>query len=67
MIDVRYSVYRAKDELPLIICGTIPQCARTLGMTVGSFQSMASRQKHGKARSGLGKYRIVRENTEADA
>lgn len=61
MIDVRYSVYSAKDDLPLIIGGTIPQCAKTLGMTRASFETQASRQRRGLPRSGLSKYRIVRD------
>ena len=67
MIDVRYSVYSAKDGLPLIICGTIPQCARALGLTVASFNTQASRQRQGKKKGGTGKYRIIREETEAEA
>ena len=65
MIDVRYSVYSAKDGLPLIINGTIPQCARALGMTLNSFQTQASRQRHGKKKGGSRKYCIVREESEA--
>lgn len=66
MIDVRYSVYSAKDDLPLIICGTIPQCARVLGLTVGSFNTQASRQRHGRKKGGSRKWHIVREgNHEA--
>lgn len=67
MIDVRYSVYSAKDGLPLIICGTIPQCARAIGLTVNSFNTQASRQRYGRKKGGNRKYRIVREEMEAEA
>lgn len=59
MIDVRYSVYSAKDDLPLIIGGTIPQCAKALGITVATFKSQASRQRNGQPKSGISKHRII--------
>lgn len=67
MIDVRYSVYSAKDDLPLIISGTIPQCAKALGLTIASFQTQASKQRHGRGKDGSKrKWRIIRdEETEA--
>ena len=73
MIDVRYSVYSVKDDMPLIISGTIflatssPQCAKTLGLTIGSFQSQASKQRHGRGKDGSKrKYRIVRDETDME-
>lgn len=64
-MDVRYSVYGVKDDLPIIISGTIPQCAKALGLTIDSFYSQASKQRAGKHSAGSKrKYRIVRE--EAD-
>lgn len=63
MIDVRYSVYSAKDDLPLIISGTIPQCAKVLGLTINSFYSQASKQRYGRGKDGSKrKYRIVRDD-----
>lgn len=62
MIDVRYSVYSVKDDMPIIISGTIPQCANALGVTVGTFQTQASKQRHGRGNDGSKrKYRIARE------
>lgn len=67
MIDVRYSVYSVKDDMPLIISGTIPQCAKTLGLTISSFQTQASRQRHGRGKDGSKrKYRIVRDETDME-
>lgn len=67
MIDVRYSVYDVKTDLPIAINATIPQCAKALNLTVGSFQSMASRQKYNRRRNGSQrKYRIVREGDETE-
>lgn len=64
-MDVRYSVYRVKDDTPIVIFGTIPQCAKALGLTIDSFYSQASKQRSGKYSAGSKrKYRIVRE--EAD-
>ena len=61
-MDVRYSVYGVKDDLPIIISGTIPQCAKALGLTIDSFYSQASKQRSGKYSAGSKrKYRIVRE------
>lgn len=62
MIDVRYSVYSVKTDLPLIINGTIPQCAKVLGLTINSFYSQASKQRHGRGKDGsVHKYRIIRD------
>lgn len=67
MIDVRYSVYSVKDDMPLIIGGTIPQCAKALGLTVGSFQSQASKQRNGRGKDGSKrKYRIVRDESDVE-
>lgn len=68
MIDVRYSVYRVKDDMPVIIGGTILQCAKACGMTVASFKSAASRQRHGRPKNGSKRnYRIYRDDPEDDA
>lgn len=62
MIDVRYSVYSVITDLPLIINATIPQCAKMLGLTVNSFNSQASKQRHGRGKDGSKhKYRIIRD------
>lgn len=65
MMDVRYSVYNVKDDMPLIISGTIPQCAKVLGLTVNSFQSQASKQRHNRGKDGSKrKYRIIRDGED---
>ena len=67
MIDVRYSIYDVRTDLPIVINATIPQCAKALGLTIGSFYSMASRQKNGRGRDGSKrKYRIVREEEDGE-
>jgi hypothetical protein len=33
--------------MPIIIAGTIEECAKTLGIKVESFKQMSSRQRHG--------------------
>lgn len=64
-MDVRYSVYSVKDDLPLIVNGTIPQCAKVLGLTVNSFNSQASKQRHRRGKDGSKrKYRIVRDEEQ---
>ena len=65
MCDVRYSVYRVSDDLPIIIGGTIPQCAHAIGLTVNSFQSQASKQRHKRGNDGSKrKYLIIRDSPE---
>lgn len=59
MTDVRYSVYRAKDDQPIIIGGTIPQCAKVLGLTIGSFMTQASKQRHGRGKDGSKRKHII--------
>jgi hypothetical protein len=63
MYDVRYSVFKAKDDTPIIICGTGPQCEKAMGMTYDSFRVVASRYRNKEHKSGRKprKYRIVRE------
>lgn len=48
MNKVRYSVYRARDEMPVVIAGTIEECADALGIKMESFIKLASRQRHGR-------------------
>lgn len=64
MRDVRYSVYSAKDGLPLVLSGTSVQCAKALGLTLPSFYSQASRQRTGNGTGGKRKYIIVREEDD---
>lgn len=47
MNKVRYSVYSARDEMPIVIAGTIEECAEALGIKKESFKQIASRQRHG--------------------
>lgn len=60
-MDVRYSVYDALTDQPIIVAATTVRCAERLGLTLGSFLSMASRQRNGKRNDGSTKYRIIRE------
>lgn len=62
-MDVRYSVYRVKDDFPIAIHETIPKCARAMGITVESFYTQASKQRNNKYSAGKKrKYRIIRES-----
>lgn len=61
-MDVRYSVYRKKDDFPIAIRATTVQCAKAMGIKTSSFNEMASRQRHGKiGTSREWKWEIVRE------
>jgi hypothetical protein len=61
-MDVRYSVYRKKDEFPVAINATIPQCAKAMGIKPSSFKEIVSRQRHGKiGTSREWKWEIIRE------
>ena len=42
-MDARYSVYRAKTDEPVLIHGTRLQCAKAMGVTLKSFDTIASR------------------------
>lgn len=65
MPDVRYSVYRIKDGLPVAIHANSLQCAKAMGITYGSFHSIASRQRHGKiGTSREWKWEIIREEED---
>jgi hypothetical protein len=46
-MGARYSVYRRKDDSPVIIHGTRIQCAKAMGISESSFDEYASRQRHG--------------------
>ena len=63
-MDVRYSVYSAKNDLPIIVYGTIPQCANAIGVKYETFKSYASRQRSGAKRAGKRKWIIVREKED---
>jgi hypothetical protein len=52
LAKVTYSVYNVKDDMPIIIAGTIEECAKALGIEVCSFKSAASRQRHGRRWNG---------------
>jgi hypothetical protein len=66
-MDIRYSVYSVKDDMPIVIAGTVPKCAKMLGLTIDSFYSQASKQRKGKYSAGSKrKYRIVREDDNKD-
>lgn len=63
---VRYSVYNPKDDMPIIISGTIEECAKALGIKRASFDAEASRQRHGIRYKGskLRKRIIVRDEID---
>lgn len=67
MTNVTYSVYNVKDEMPIIISGTVKECAKACGLKISSFKSMASRQRHGKPKNGSKrKYFIIRDDPMED-
>ena len=68
MYDIRYSVYDGKTDLPIIINGTIPQCAKVLGILPKTFKQQASRQRNMQYKyPNRIKYRIYREKQEDEA
>lgn len=48
----RYSVYRVRDEMPIIIYGTAKECAAALGIRMDSFFRQVSRSKEKKTNHG---------------
>lgn len=42
-----YSVYRKPDDTPVAIHKNRIQCATAMGVTIGSFDAIASRMRHG--------------------
>ena len=63
MSNAMYSVYRKKDDTPVIIHKNRVQCAAAMGVTIKSFDSLASRMRHGhKGR----KWEIVRHEEEEE-
>lgn len=64
-VERRYSVYRVKDDMPIIIYGTSQQCAAALGINMNSFfvQVHRNNQKRGKERT-QGKYVIYSDEVE---
>lgn len=44
----RYSVYRKKDDMPIVIFATARECAAALGITHQTFRSYLSRQQKGE-------------------
>ena len=47
----RYSVYKGKDETPLVIYGTSRECAEAMGITLRSFWEYVSKMKSGTLKS----------------
>ena len=67
MIKCTYSVYNPKDDMPIIIGGTVKECAEACGVTVATFKSAASKQRHGKPCSGDKRhYKIFRDEPLED-
>lgn len=46
-----YSVYRVRDEMPLIVYATAAECARAMGISKNSFYIELGRQRTGKHRA----------------
>lgn len=63
--DVRYSVYRRSDGLPVFVHGNILQCARAMGICVNTFNSYASRQRHGSPKESQ-TWDIIREDENGE-
>jgi hypothetical protein len=63
-MEVRYSIYRASDDMPIFINGTIKQCAEAAGISVHTFKSYATRQRKHQKKSGSRKWEIVRDEKE---
>jgi hypothetical protein len=51
----RYSVYRNKDDMPVIIDGTAEECAKAMGVTLNSFYRTVCRAKQGR----LKRYTVI--------
>lgn len=64
-LDVRYSVYRRSDGLPVMIHGNITQCARAMGICISTFNSFASRQRRGSPKASE-TWDIVREDENGE-
>ena len=48
---VTYSVYDRRTDMPVIIGGTARECAAAIGLTIGSFHTIRSKQKNGQKTS----------------
>ena len=43
-----YTVYDNKTDFPVIVCGTSEQCARVMGIALGSFYSSVTSRGRGR-------------------
>lgn len=59
----RYTVYRRKTDMPVMICGTARECAKAMGVTVPSFYSIYSRFRNGRPECGA-KWEIFPDSPE---
>lgn len=59
--NVRYTVYDRETEEALVYGGTARECARKMKITVDSFYSFFSRQRHGSDRASS-KWEIFRDD-----
>ena len=50
--------------MPIMIHGTISQCAAAMGIKETTFRSFASKQRNGGSHSGSSKYEIVRDDED---
>ena len=64
MTPAMYSVYRKPDDTPVVIHKNRVQCAAAMGITVKSFDSIASKNRTGKKVSK--RWDIVRCEEEED-
>lgn len=65
-MDVRYSVYRRKDDFPVAINKNRVQCAMAMGITVKSFDEYASRNRNRNAENlkRAPKWEVIREEED---
>ncbi len=65
-MDVRYSVYRKKDDFPIAVHANSLQCAKAMGITIKSFHEYASRYRHGKSKrvKRMPKWEVIREEED---
>lgn len=64
MMGVFYSVYKKPEDIPIAIYKNRIQCAAAMGVKVGSFDSIASNNRHGRRTSK--KWEMIRCDEEED-
>lgn len=64
MLPAMYTVYKKPGDIPVAIHKNRIQCAAAMGVKVGSFDSIASNNRHGRRTSK--KWEIIRCDEEED-